>query len=220
MKSDSTRDVTQSENVVASLLKSPEQMIEIISQERSVSRVGVSLLTAAAVFHALFGLAAGFFGGWQVAIMDVVKAPLVALCSLLLCFPSLYIFASVGGASLSISQTFLLGASCLTMIGLLLVGLSPVIWLFSVSTESLSFVSVLAVLIWLIAILFTVSYIGKLQSHKLLAKAGGVKVWLIIFILVTLQMVTCLRPFLVAPNEQWLAKEKMFFLEHFSTTFK
>jgi hypothetical protein len=221
MNEDPSKAPSQTGNIVASLLKAPENVAEVIANRRTPLATGVTLLGAAAVFHAVFGLAMGLFGGWSVAIMDVAKIPLVAVCSLLLCYPSLYVFSCVGGTPLSLSQTFLLGASCLAMLGLLLVGLAPVAWLFSVSTESLPFVTMLALFIWLIAASFAVRYIGKLQAHALFKKAGGIKLWFFVLVLVTVQMVTCMRPILTAPEtDGWWTGKKMFFLQHFGSTFE
>ncbi len=220
MNEDPNKAPSQTGNIVASLLKAPENVAETIANRNKPLATGVTLLVAAAMFHAVFGLAMGLYGGWSVAIMDMAKIPLVAVCSLLLCYPSLYVFSCVGGTPLSLSQTFLLGASCLAMLGLLLVGLAPVAWLFSVSTESLPFVTMLALFIWLIAASFAVRYIGKLQVHALFKKAGGIKLWFFVLVLVTVQMVTCMRPILTAPKAGWWTGEKMFFLQHFGSTFE
>lgn len=219
MNEESNRSPAKNAHIVASILKAPESVADVIANKSNLVAAGMTLLGAALLFHAVFGLALGLFGGWRVALMDVVKTPLVAVCSLLLCYPSLYVFACVGGAPLSLSQTFLLGTSCLAMIGLLLVGLAPVAWLFSVSTGSLPFVTMLALLIWVIAASFGIRFIGKLEGHALFRKAGGVKVWFFILVLVTLQMVTCMRPILSAPKAGWWTGEKMFFLQHFGSTF-
>ena len=221
MNEDPNKATPQTGNIVSSLLKAPEAVAETIANRRQPFTTSVILLVAAAVFHAVFGLAMGLFGGWNVAIMDVAKIPLIAVCSLLLCYPSLYVFSCVGGTPLSLSQTFLLGASCLAMLGLLLVGLAPVAWLFSVSTESISFVTMLVLFIWLIAASFAVRYIGKLQAHTLFKKASGIKLWFFVLIVVTLQMVTCMRPILTAPEaDGWWTGKKMFFLQHFGSTFE
>ncbi len=211
-------NITHMDNIVASLLKCPQSIAEVIAGGKSLFASSMILLGAAVVFHAFFGIAMGFFGGWRVALMDAAKTPLVAVCSLLLCYPSLYVFACVGGTPLSLSQVFLLGTSCLAMLGLILVGLTPVIWLFSVSTESISFVTMLTLVIWLIAASFALRYIAQLQSHALFKKAAGINLWFIILTLVTFQMVTCMRPMLTAPSSGWRAGDKMFFLSHFSST--
>ncbi|MEI6168891.1 MAG: hypothetical protein WCS52_17050 [bacterium] len=207
------------DNIVTALLKSPETVVEGIANGQNPLRNGLTLLVAAVVFHATFGLAMGLFGGWSVAFMDAVKVPLTALFALALCYPALYVFACVGGAPLTFSRAFVLGAACLAMLGLILVGLAPVAWLFSVSTESVSFVTMLVVCIWGVAVSFAVGFIAKLQDHALFRKAAGVKTWFFILALVTLQMATCLRPMLAKPKDGWWTGGKLFFLSHFGSTF-
>jgi hypothetical protein len=205
----------ESSNILATLLKSPQRIALIIAGNRDLFRNGAIFLLCATLSHAIYGLALGLFDGWQAALMDIVKVPLIALSSLLLCFPSLYVFACVGGTPLTLRQTFALGSSCLALIGLLLVGLSPVAWLFSVSTDSTSFVVLLALVIWFVAICFAMRYIGKLRDVTLFNRAPGIRFWFFIFALVMLQMVTCMRPILAAPKEGWWTSEKKFFFAHF-----
>lgn len=207
------------DNIVTALLKSPETVVEVIANGKNPFGNGLTLLAAAVVFHAVFGLAMGLFGGWSVALMDAVKVPLTALFALALCYPALYVFACVGGAPLTFSRAFVLGASCLAMLGLILIGLAPVAWLFSVSTENLSFVTMLVVCIWGVAASFAVGFIAKLQEHTLFRKGAGIKTWFFILALVTLQMSTCLRPMLSKPKDGWLTGGKLFFLLHFGSTF-
>jgi hypothetical protein len=212
---------TDTGNIVTSLLKAPIKVADTIAlQRKELVSAAVSLLVVAVVCHAVFGFAVGLFGGWSVALMDVVKAPLVAVCSLLLCFPSLYVFACVAGSPLSISQTVALGCSCLAMVGLLLVGLAPVAWLFAVSTESLPFIVILTLFIWLIALSFAARYVGKLRANPLFQKQAGIKMWFLILIIVTLQMTTCMRPMLAKPEKGWWTGGKQFFLSHFGSMFE
>jgi hypothetical protein len=209
------------EGIVAALLKAPGNVANTIAlDKKELLRAALTLLGVAVVCHAVFGIAIGLFAGWSVAAMDIVKAPLVAVCSLLLCFPSLYVFACVAGSPLSIAQTFALGCSCLAMVGLLLVGLAPVAWLFAVSTESLPFVVILAFVIWLVAVSFAARYVGKLQANPLFRRQGGIKMWFLILIVVTLQMTTSMRPMLAQPKEGWWTGEKQSFLSHFGSLFE
>ena len=207
-------------NIAAALLKHPLGISDTIAGQKNLWRAATALLAVAIACHAVFGLAMGLFGGWPVAAMDMVKIPLVALGSLLLCFPSLYVFTCVAGAPLSLAQTFVLGCSCLAMVGLILVGLAPVAWLFAVSTKSLSFLTLLAFLIWLVAIGFAGRYVDKLGAHPLLARQAGIRIWFLILILVTLQMATCMRPLLSTSDRGWWTSEKQFFLSHFGSTFQ
>jgi hypothetical protein len=205
-------------NIITALLKDPQRVSATIAGRRNLLWPAVMLLVSAVACHVVFGFAVGMFGGLTVAAMDVVKVPLVAVCALLLCFPSLYVFACVAGSPLSLSQTFMLGCSCLAMVGLLLVGLAPVAWLFAVSTESPPFMVVLVLAIWFIAMAFAARYVGKLRTNPLFQRQGGIKLWFVILAVVTLQMVTCMRPMLAKPEKGWWTAEKKFFLSHFGST--
>mgnify|MGYP003604561875 CR=1 FL=1 len=207
-------------HIVSALLRNPRRISEAIAEKKELLKSAGLLLATGLACHAVFGVAIGLFGGWTVALMDAVKMPLVALCSLLLCFPSLYVFTCVAGSPLTIPQAFALGCSCLAMVGLILVALAPVAWLFSVSTANLSFVTLLAFLIWLVAIGFAGRYVAKLGAHPLFARQAGINMWFVILVVVTLQMATCMRPMLTTSEKGWWTGEKQFFLSHFGDTFE
>jgi hypothetical protein len=161
------------------------------------------------------GIAVGLFGGWPVAAMDAAKMPLVGFCSLLLCFPSLYVFSCVAGMPLTLPQTCALGSACFAMMGLILVGLAPSLAVRRVHVQS--------------RIRRLVGVPAVARGHRLrrpvrrqaarrapLPAAGRLKLWFAILLLVTLQMATCMRPMLAPPGERgWFTSEKQFFLAHF-----
>lgn len=207
-------------NLIAELLKNPVRVARTIAAEpEGLLNASFGLLAVALVCHAIFGGAIGLFAGWHVALLDVAKAPLVALCSLLLCFPSLYVFSCVAGSPLTLLQTFALGCSCQAMVGLLLIGLAPVGWLFAVSTASLPFIVMLAFAVWFVAIVFADRYVEKLKAVPLFSNQAGIKTWFVILVIVSLQMTTCMRPLLGTSGKGILAGEKMFFLAHFVSVF-
>lgn len=205
---------------VTALLKDPQQVAETIAGQKGLLWPAIILLAAAMVCHAVFGMAMGLFSGWSVAAMDIIKVPLVAVCSLLICFPSLYVFTCVAGSPLTLLQTFALGCSCLAMIGLLLVGLAPVVWLFAVSTASLPFMVILTLVIWLVTLCFAGRYVGKLKANPVFQRQAGIKMWFLILAIVTLQMTTCMRPMLSKPENGWWTGEKKFFLSHYGSLFE
>ena len=207
----------ESGNIVGSLLRSPQKVTEAIAGQHQIIKSSLYLLMAGVICHAVFGLAIGLYAGTAVAPMTIVKIPLVAVCSFLICFPSLYVFTCVAGSPLTLSQAFMLGSSCMAMTGLILVGLAPVAWLFAVSTENISFVVMLALIIWLLAAMFTARYVNRMNENKAFQHQAGIKVWFVILTIVTMQMVTYLRPILVKPENGWWTANKMFFLEHFGS---
>ena len=208
-------------NIVGLLLKSPRSAALTIMDSANIAAESAKMLGAAALCYAAFGLATGFFGGWQVALTALWKAPLIALCSLLLSFPSLYVFTAVSGSPMALGRAFAFGSACLAMMGLLLVGLAPVAWLFAASTESLGFVVVMALVFWGVALPFVTRFMQRACEAGLLQRNEGLKVWFVIFLVVTLQMITVMRPILTLPKEGQgiVASGKMFFLRHFSESF-
>jgi hypothetical protein len=204
---------------LSDLLKAPAQVGQSIAACRDLRGHGLQYLAAVIVSYAGFGLATGLFGGGATACMTVVKAPLIAMLSFLLCLPSLYVFSCVGGSPLSGSQIAVLGMACLAMVGLLLTALAPVVWLFAVSTSSLPFVVMLDLAIWFVGLTFAIRLIGRWKQTALLRQTGGVRVWFLVLALTSLQMVTFLRPVLTAPGESWWTPGKQFFLAHFASCF-
>ena len=91
----------------------------------------------------------------------------------------------------------------------------PVAWLFSVSSASLAFLAVLHLIVWIIAIHFGFKFLTA-ACH-----AGGESrpsvAWVLLFVLVSLQVASQMRPVLWrAEGEELFAPRKMFFLEHFA----
>jgi hypothetical protein len=208
-------------NIIGQLLKAPLLVMLKIMSGKNLLMENAKLLGSAAVCYAVFGLSIGLFGGWQVAAMSVMKVPLIALCSMLLCFPSLYVFTAVLGSPMTFGQAFALGSACLAMTGLILVGLAPVAWLFSVSTASLGFVVVMTIVIWVVAMSFAGNFLGRAREVGLLKRGEGLGIWFVILAVVMLQMTTVMRPILTAPkkNESGITAEKKFFMRHFADSF-
>jgi hypothetical protein len=120
---------------------------------------------------------------------------------------------------LSISQAYALGTTALAMIGLLLVGLAPVGWLFAVSTESIGFFVFLVLMVWLVVLAMSMRQVYQIVARGAIFRFVGVVVWLFIFMLVSFQMTTCFRPMLSLPKDKIWTTEKQFFLIHFGKSF-
>jgi len=163
----------------------------------------------------IYGLAAGFFQGGVSLLVAMLKAPLVLAVSVLLCLPSLYITSALLGAHLTARRFWLAVAGFAGMIGILMLGLVPIVWLFSVSSRSLGFVTVLHALLWLLIVGFSARFLS-LALRESGAQAPPV-LWVILFVVVSLQVATVFRPILwLGPETKLFQSEKLFFLEHFN----
>lgn len=163
---------------------------------------------------ALYGAAAGFFaGGAQIGIA-AIKAPLIVSASALLCLPSLYIFALLAGAPLTHSRFMVTVIGFVGMLALVMVGLIPIEWLFSVSTTSLGFAVWLHLVLWFIALLFAARFLRASLPEM---PKGAMLLWLLLYCVVSFQVATFLRPTLWRePDAPIVDRGKLFFLEHFS----
>jgi hypothetical protein len=135
------------------------------------------------------------------------------LISGLICLPSLYIFTCLSGSRAGLSEIFGLLCGLSLLMTLLLVGFAPVAWLFSESTRSVTWMGVLHLVFWFIATGFGLRFLAAGFSHSQARSSAGLYTWVVIFLLVTVQMTTALRP-LVGTAKTFLPTEKKFFLTH------
>jgi hypothetical protein len=94
-----------------------------------------------------------------------------------------------------------------------------VAWIFSQSTDSLAVMGMLHLLFWIIGLWFGVRLIKGLAAcaNADAPALGHLKVWIVIFVLVSLQMSSALRP-LIGTASTLLPAEKRFFLQHWVET--
>jgi hypothetical protein len=166
----------------------------------------------------LFGIVLGCFAKHEQFWAAPLKISAGLAISGVICFPSLYIFSTLAGARVSLTQLAACLAGALALSGLLLLGFSPAIWIFAESTDSLGFMGLLGVFAWIISVVFALRFL-----HAAVFSAGGnqkapLVIWSGIFLLVTLQMTTSLRPIL-GRSPVLLTQEKKFFLQHWGEQF-
>ena len=173
----------------------------------------VPLLALAVAFAAVYGLIVGSFSGgdqWWAAPAKLVGGTVVAAA---ICLPSLYIFACLGGSSARLHEIAGALGGLLTLLTLLLIGFAPVAWLFSQSTESVAMMGCLHLLFWSVAARFGVRFLLVAFRHFGLRTEAGLRVWVAIFVLVSLQMTAALRP-IIGTADTFLPTEKKFFVTH------
>lgn len=165
----------------------------------------------------LFGFVLGCFAKGQQLWAAPVKITGGLVFAGVICFPSLYIFSTLAGARANPSQLAASLAGALALAGLLLLGFAPAVWIFAESTDSMGFMGFLTVMAWLIALVFCLRFLKAAVYAAGARQVGPLVVWSFVFLLVTLQMTTSLRPILGrSPN--FLTAEKKFFLQHWGDT--
>ncbi len=203
--------------ILDTLLKRPGLLIRTLCEVPS-SRQWMLLALVAVSALALYGLVIGSFTGgpqWMAAPLKVSSG---GLLSALICFPSLYIFACLTGAEVSLRGIAGVLCAMLTLTGLLLIGFAPVAWVFSQSTDSVVFIGTLHLMFWVIATWFGLRLFGHMTKTLGVSDRTHLKVWMGIFVFVCLQMTTALRP-IIGTSEHWLPQEKKFFVAHWFENF-
>ncbi|MEZ5328519.1 MAG: hypothetical protein R3F19_26040 [Verrucomicrobiales bacterium] len=196
------------------LLKHPGSIIHRMHQD-GILRPLACLAGIAIVSFIVFGALIGTFALGQQLWAAPLKITLGIVFSAVICLPSLYIFTCLSGLSARFSSVAGILAAVVALTGLLLLGFSPVVWIFSQSTSSPVFMGALVLIFWIISLSVGLSLLPKMVSFGSTSGSPYLRIWIVIFVIVTLQMSTSLRP-LIAPEEDstFLPTEKKFFLEH------
>lgn len=197
---------------IEAVLRQPRRVIYQLRQPGAGTLMGAMLLITI-LCSLLYGVVVGSFSMGQQLWVAPAKIATGLLLSALLCLPSLYIFACLSGSKARLAEICGLVLGLLTLMTLLLVGFAPVAWLFSQSTESVTFMGGLHLCFWLVAVGFGLHFLQRGFAHFQARSQSGLNTWIIIFLLVAVQMTTALRPLLGTSNTL-LPKEKKFFLSH------
>lgn len=193
------------------LLRRPGQLAghKVCEESSTLYRFGMIALGSIIVF----GFVLGTFAYGNQLWAAPLKLGLGLLFAGLICFPSLYIFSSLAGSNASAGRMGVLLGGMLAMAGLLLLGFAPAIWIFAQGTASFGFMGFLAIASWLIALIFAFRFIRAALRETGATQNAPLIIWFGIFLLVTLQLSTSLRPIL-GRSEKLFTTEKKFFLQH------
>ena len=199
-------------SILEALLREPNRVWHALRGD-DAGRVIAVLFGTTVICAAFYGLVIGSFSKGTQLWAAPVKVTLGLFFSVIICLPSLYIFASLGGARTRLVEAVGLTAGLLTQNTLLLVGFAPVAWIFSESTDSVAWMGAMHLAFWFISCAFGFRFFLAGFEQLNARNLGGIRVWLALFIVVVLQMSTALRP-LIGTSEDFLPKEKRFFLKH------
>lgn len=200
------------------LLRQPRRVLFHLTQEKS-SLLITALIVIAVFCSLIYGVVVGTFSGGTQLWAAPVKISVGLLVSALICLPSLYIFSCLSGSQAKLVEVAGLVAGLLALMTVLLIGFAPVAWVFSQSTESVVAMGALHLVFWFIATYFGLRFLNHGFSQLSTNFSGGLKVWVVLFLLVMVQMATALRP-IVGTADTLLPTGKKFFLSHWSDCLK
>jgi hypothetical protein len=120
--------------VIEALLKYPGKIIHEL-QNNWKTPLAIWLLILALLGMATYGVVVGSFSGGTQMWIAPAKLALGTLLSILICLPSLYIFACLGGIDARLRTVGGVLFAAVGLSALLLIGFAPVAWIFSQSTD-------------------------------------------------------------------------------------
>jgi hypothetical protein len=194
------------------ILKNPASLFQsFLKEERS--KLGLHLFLIVVVCMAAFGLVLASFSGHEQWVWAPIKISVGLLLSGLLCLPSLYVFGCLSGLAIRPGAAAAMLLAMLSLCSLIIIGFAPVAWIFAQSTDSAAFVGAIAVIMWIIALWFAFGLLKQVVRLLGIRVTEHIRVWMLMFTIVTLQMTTTLRPIL-GTSDTILPKERKFFPEH------
>jgi hypothetical protein len=203
-------------NILNKLLRKPLSLVHNLETSEDGAKLPSRLLLIAVASLAIFGLVVGNFSAGTQLWAAPLKIIGGVFFSALICLPSLYIFACLGGIDAKFRTVAGLLCCLVALTSLLLVGFAPVIWLFSVSSNSIGFLGFLLTALWVLCAGFGFTLVFRAGRALGMSGSGHLTIWCLVFLLVTLQMPTTLRP-IIGESEQLLnLGEKRFFLQYWS----
>lgn len=123
-----------------------------------------ALLTANVLLAALYGVCMGVYGvsgrevpEYRQMLADAVKVPLLFLLTVLVTFPSLYVFSALVGSRLTALDLARLLTAALAVLLAVLAAFGPIVGFFSVTTSSYPFVVLLNVAVFTLSGAFGLS---------------------------------------------------------------
>lgn len=203
---------------ISGLLRDPGTLAEQARDAGTLGRLMAFLSCLALGGAALFGFALGSFVDLRVACLDAGKMVGILVFSFVICFPTMYVFSCISGSKLSPVRLLAFGLVSMATLGCLLAALAPILWLFSVSTESVVFILVFACIVAGVALAFAYRPIDTAVAKGIAASPAGFNVWFVILVVVALQAITLVRPMLSPIGQNRSPEGKCFFVQHFMQT--
>jgi len=190
------------------------------------------LLTAVLVFGMAYGAFMGLYAvlrGGDGALPQIgaatLKVPLLFVLTLVVTFPSLYVFSALSQSRLTYQTTLRLLLATIAVSMTLLASFGPVTGFFTLSTESYPFMILLNVAFFACSGMVGLSFLRKALDAVFAGEPGTpasqgaasqvFRAWTLIYAIVGAQMGWILRPFIGAPNApfQWFrARDSNFFV--------
>lgn len=215
MRNGERESVSGRESLLGLLLKDRERFFSEVADNVGIKEKLKFLLTTLIGLSAFYGATVGLYqGGWQI-LSAALKIPFLFLVTLLISFPLFYIVQLLLGSKLSLLQVLTLILSALALTSLLLAAAVPISLFFLLTGDNYYFLHLLHIAVFAFAGLF-----GMFTLHAgltVLCESRGVyprlgigilRIWVIVFAFVGIQLAWHLRPFVGKRNEPFAIRKQ------------
>lgn len=206
--------ISRASQMIEALLRQPRRLVFQLKQN-STGKLILMMAVLGMLCAVVYGLVIGSFSGGQQLWAAPLKLGGGLLIAGLICLPSLYIFACLSGSKAKLVEVAGMVCGLILLMTLLLTGFAPIAWVFSQSTNSIVGMGLLHLMFGLVALFFGMRFLSQGFSWLETPSNAGLRVWMIIFTLVVVQMTTALRP-IIGTAETFLPTQKKFFLVHWA----
>lgn len=176
-----------------------QEVVEGIDLGRKLAHATLTLL----LLGAFYGAVAGVYSSWLQAFSSAIKLPVLYIGAFVICFPVFFVVQMLVGSRLGLAQMTVLVMTTLALIAVLLAAFVPIVAFFLLMGSNYYFLQLLHVIIGLVT-----GILGMYALHEGLAvvcekhnvyprKAMTIlRVWVVVFAFVGIQLAWNLRPFL------------------------
>ena len=193
---------------LASLLSDRESFFRDVVGDvglRSKLRFGLMTLLALSAFY---GFVAGWYAGGLQAISAAIKLPFLFVVTFAICFPALFVVQILVGSRLKLLQVIVLVTGALALTTVLLAAFVPIVAFFLITGANYYFLELLHVVIILVcgalgmyALHEGLSYVCEKHGVYPRKALTILRIWVILFAFVGIQLAWNLRPFLGDRNQ-------------------
>ena len=187
------------------ILRAQTAVFEQIYTQQKLLKIILSMSVICTCLSAIYGLTMGMNHSFLLTISSAIKLPALFLLTAFICIPSLYTFNVLLGQKFKFLQTVALMIMTLGTTTILLASLAPLSFFFVLTTKNYFFLQLMHVAIFGLCGLYGVRYLYRGCSYiafrmeqplnKLL-----LKVWIVIYAVVGMQLGWRLRPFIGSPG--------------------
>lgn len=184
------------------LLLGRDGLVSDVLEHRALNHRLLRTVTALLVFSAVYGVVAGSYSGGLQAVSASVKMPLLFLGTLFVCFPAFFVIQLLLGSRLSLMQVSVLVLHALALTTVLLAAFVPVIVFFLITGADYYFLQLLHVVVIVIcgglgmrALHENLSLVYERHGDYPPQAMAVMKVWIVLFAFVGVQLAWNLRPF-------------------------